>query len=92
MYPKNDKGFKCFVDANFAGGWSTNKSDNLTSVYSRPGYIIKYKNCPIIWASKLQSKISLSTTEAEYIDLSQAMREIIPMMGHLEQLEKTLNI
>ena len=42
--------------------------------------------------SKLQSEISLSTTEAEYIVLSQAMREIIPMMEHLEQLEKTLNI
>ena len=34
----------------------------------------------------------MSTTEAEYIALSQEMREIIPMMKHLEQLEKTLNI
>ena len=42
--------------------------------------------------SKLQSEISLSTTEAEYIALSQAMMEIIPMMEHLEKLEKTLNI
>ena len=49
-------------------------------------------NCPILWASKLQSEISLSTTEAEYISLSQAMREIIQIMEHLEQLEKTLNI
>ena len=31
-------------------------------------------------------------TEAEYIALSQAMRKIIPMMKHLEKLEKTLNI
>ena len=92
MYPRNDKGLECFVDADFAGGWSTNEADNPASVYYRTGYIIKYKNCPILWASKLQSKISLSTTEAEYIALSQAMREIIPMMEHLEQLEKTLNI
>ena len=49
-------------------------------------------NCPILWASKLQSEISLSTTEAEYISLSQAMRGIIQIMEHLEQLEKTLNI
>ena len=91
MYPKNDKGLECFVDAYFAGGWSTNESDDTASVYSRTIYIIKYKNCPIIWASKLQSKISLSTTEAEYISLSQAMRDIIPMMEHLEQLQKTLS-
>ena len=92
MYPRNDKGLECFVDADFAGGWSTNESDDLASVYSRTGYIIKYKNCLILWASKLQYKISLSTTEAEYISLSQTIREIIPMMEHLKQLEKTLNI
>ena len=53
---------------------------------------VKYSNYLILWASKLQTEISLSTTEAEYIALSQAMREIIPMMEHLEQLQKTLNI
>ena len=92
MYPKNDKGLECFVDADFAGGWSTNESDDPASVYSRTGYIIKYRNCPILWASKLQSEISLSTEEAEYIALSQSMREIIPMIEHQEQLEKMLNI
>ena len=65
MYPKNDKGLECFVDADFAGGWSTNESDDPASVYSCIGYIIKYKNCLILWASKLQSEISLSTTEVE---------------------------
>ena len=84
MYPRNDKVIKCFVDADFVGGWSTNKSEDPASVYYRTGYIMKYKNCPILWASKLKSGISLSTTEAEYIALSQAMREIITMMGHLE--------
>ena len=44
--------------------WSTNESDDPASVYSRTGYIIKYKNCPILWASKLQSEISLATKEA----------------------------
>ena len=49
----------------FLGEWSTNESDDPDSVYYRTGYIIKYKNFPILWASKLQSEISLSTTEAE---------------------------
>ena len=92
MYPNNNKGLGCFVYSDFAVGCSTKKSDDPASVYSHTGYIIKYKNCPILWASKLQSEIFLSTTEAEYIALSQAMIEIIPMMEHLEQLEKTLNI
>ena len=92
MLLKNDKGLECFVNADFAGGWSTNESDNPASVYSYTGYIIKYNSFQILWVSKLQSEISLSTTEAEYIAPSQAMLEIIPMMEHLEQLEKTLNI
>ena len=92
MYLKTDKGLECFVDADFAGGWSTNKSDDPASLYSRSGYIIKYRNFPIIWASKLQSEIYLSRTEADYIALSQAMMEVIPMMEHLEQLKITLNI
>ena len=37
MYLRNDKGLECFVDADFAGGWSTNESDNPASVYFRTG-------------------------------------------------------
>jgi hypothetical protein len=32
------------------------------------------------WASKMQTEIALSSTEAEYIALSQAMREVIPII------------
>ena len=53
MYPINDKGLECFVDADFAGGWSTNECDDPASVYYHTEYIIKYKNCPIMWASKI---------------------------------------
>ena len=92
MYPKNDKGLECFVEADFAVECSTNESDDPASVYSRTGYINKYRNCLILWASKLQSEISLSTTESEYSALAQAIRYIIPMMEHLEQLDKKFNI
>jgi hypothetical protein len=35
--------------------------------------------CPIQWNSKLQTEIALSTTDSEYIALSQAMRDLIPL-------------
>ena len=57
---------------------------------SRTGYVIKYANCPIICFSKLQTEIALSTTESEYIAFSQAMRDVIPMMGLLEELQKVI--
>ena len=39
-----------------------------------------YANCPIHWASRLQTKIAFSTADAEYIALSSALREVIPLM------------
>jgi len=36
---------------------------------------------PVVWASKLQTEIALSVTEAEYIALSTAAREILPILS-----------
>ena len=41
------------------------------------GYVIKYVECPLLWCSKLQTEIALSTTEAEYIELNLVMRKAI---------------
>ena len=38
-----------------------------------------------MWASKMQTEIALSSTEAEYIAMSQAMREVLPMMALMQE-------
>lgn len=86
--PDPSRGIECFVDADFAGNWDTLDPDNAANMISRTGYVIFFMGCPLVWKSKLQTEISLSTTEAEYIALSQAMREVIPLMGILRELEK----
>ena len=45
-----------------------------------------YAGCPIVWASKLQIRVSLSTAETEYITLSTALREVIPAMNLMRDL------
>ena len=50
-----------------------------------------YCGCPIHWVSKLQSKIALSTTEAEYIALSMCLRDLLPMRTMLAELCKGFN-
>jgi hypothetical protein len=45
--------------------------------------ILKWPTCLLLRSSKLQSEITLSTTEAEYIALSQATFDIIPMRALL---------
>ena len=42
-----------------------------------------YDGCPLTWCSKLKTEISLSMTEAKYIILSQATREVIPFMNFM---------
>jgi hypothetical protein len=76
----------CFVDANFAGTWSTDTSEDPSSFKSQTGYVITFASCPVLWCSKLQSEIALRTTEAEYIALSQSARDLIPMRGLLQEL------
>ena len=51
-----------------------------------------YNNCPIEWASQIQTEISLSTEEAEYISLSQAMREVLPFVSLMKEIEFVLKI
>jgi hypothetical protein len=86
--PDQTKGVECFVDADFAGGWNKSDAIDAGAVMSRTGYVITYAGCSLIWYSKLQSEITLSTTEAEYIALSQALREVIPIITLLNEINE----
>jgi hypothetical protein len=76
----------CYVDADFAGLWTEASSSKATAVKSRTGYAILFANCPVLWVSKLQTEVALSTTEAKNIALSKAMRNLIPMHAPLSEL------
>ena len=84
--PDRSKGLECYVDADFAGGWTQADASNAENVVSRTGYVIMYANCPILWVSRLQTKIALSTAEAEYIALSQALHNVIPLITLLKEV------
>jgi hypothetical protein len=90
--PNPNKGLECFVDADFAGGWNKADAIDAGAVMSRTGYVLTYAGCPLTWCSKLQSEIALSTTEAEYIALSQALREVIPLITLLDEIKEIFPI
>jgi hypothetical protein len=79
--------FDCYVDADFCGNWRSDQSDDPSTARSRTGYVIMYANCPLSWASKMQTEVALSTTEAEYIALSTALRECMPLMQLIKELQ-----
>ena len=47
-----------------------------------------FAGCPIAWGSKLQTQIAFSTTKAEYITISIAMKEVIPVSNAIEELKQ----
>ena len=85
-----NKSMDVYVDASFAGEWNTEWSDEASSVMSMTGYVIFYANCPVIWCSKLQKEIALSTTESEYIALSQSLRDILPLTKLFKEIRQII--
>ena len=57
---------------------------------SPTGMVIMYDNCPICWRSYLHTEIALSTAEAEYIALSSALWEVLPLMTIMEEINEVL--
>jgi hypothetical protein len=84
--PDKYMGIECYVDADFAGGWNKKTSANADNITSHTGFVITYANCPIYWASCLQTEIPLSTAKAEYIAMSSALRKMIPLMTLMKEL------
>jgi hypothetical protein len=82
----NQEGMECWVDAAHASEWNNETaSSDPNTARSRMGYVITYAGCPMHCTSKRQTEIALSTTEAEYIALSQVMREVLPIIWLMEE-------
>jgi len=90
--PTTNLDLNLYVDADFAGLWGHEDDQDPVCVKSRTGYVLTLGGCPISWSSKLQTEIALSTTEAEFIALSQAMRELIPTRRLLAEISEQMRL
>jgi hypothetical protein len=89
LKPQKGKGLEVYVDADFSGNWDPKSPEgDRDTARSRHGYIIMYEGCPMIWKSQLQTEIAMSSTESEYIGISYALREVIPIMELLKEMKQ----
>ena len=58
-----------YVDSNFAG--------DVNSQRSTTGYVFTLGSGAVSWVSRLQKIVALSTTEAEYVTVTEACKELI---------------
>ena len=84
--PNLTDGFKCYVNADWARNWLKTHPNDKAGALSCTGYLITYANCPIMWGSKMQSLVALSTTEAKLIAMSTVLCEVIHLRNHLLEL------
>ncbi|KAL2243396.1 UNVERIFIED_CONTAM: Retrovirus-related Pol polyprotein from transposon TNT 1-94 [Sesamum indicum] len=70
-----------FVDADFAGS-------DYDRRMSTTGYVFTYGGTAVSWVSKLQKVVTLSTTEAEYVAVTEAAKELIWLQHFLGELGK----
>ena len=89
IFKPNEDSFRCYVDADFVGAWDKEGEPHLDpdTARSRSGYVATLAGCPLFWASKLQSVITLSSSESEFVALSTALRELIPIMNILKEMD-----
>ncbi|KAG8499388.1 hypothetical protein CXB51_005980 [Gossypium anomalum] len=73
-----------YVDADFAGDLDRRRS--LT------GYVFTIRGCAISWKATLQTTVALSTTEAEYMAITEACKEAIWLKGLFSELNEDLQI
>jgi hypothetical protein len=89
LRPLPERSFDVYADADFVGNWHRmTASDDPGTAKSRSGYVIQYAGCPIAWCSKLQTIIALSSCEAEYISLSESLRDTIPLMNLIHEFKE----
>jgi hypothetical protein len=67
-----------FVDSDFAG--------DLDKRRSITGYVFSFGGCAISWKASLQATVALSTTEAEYMAITEAVKEAIWLRGLFSEI------
>eukprot|EP00957_Ditylum_brightwellii_P105431 8037667-Ditylum_brightwellii.AAC.1 len=88
----DDLTLDCFVDVNFTGLWGCEDNQDPNCVKSCTGFFLTLGSTPILWISKLQSKVACSTMEAEYIALAHSIQELLPAQWLLEELASHLDL
>jgi hypothetical protein len=78
QFGRTAKGLIGYVDSDYAGDLDRRRS--LT------GYVFTVGSCAVSWKAVLQPVVALSTTEAEYMAIAEACKELIWLKGLYAEL------
>ena len=82
----------CYADEDFSGLWGHENPQGPICASSRTGFVVTFSNCPLLWVSKVQTEISLSTLHSEYVALSHSVRPLLPLESLIKEVIDNLGI
>ena len=81
-----------YADADFAGLWGHEDPQDPIFAINRTGFVVTFANFPILWVSKLQTEIALSTLHYEYVALYHSVRASLPLKSLIKEVIDNLGI
>ena len=82
----------CYADADFTGLYHRDDPQDPAGACSRTGFVITLGKNPILWKSKLQTKMATSMMHAEYVATSTAMHSLVHLRHIHGQIVSTLGL
>ena len=90
--PSNKLVVDCYADAYFAGLWGHEDPQDHICAMSRTGFVVTFANCPLLWVSKLQTAIDLSTLHSDYVEFSHSVRALLTLKILIKEVIDKLGI
>ena len=82
----------CYADADFAGLWEHEDPQDPICARSRTGFLVTFANFNLLWMSKLQTEIALSTIHSEYVAFSHSIRALLSLKSLIKEVIDNLGI
>ena len=76
----------CYADAYFAGLWGHENPQDPIYARSRTGFVVTFANFSLLWVSKLQTEIALSTLHYECVTLSHSVIALSTLKSLIKEL------
>ena len=81
-----------YADADFAGLWGHGDPQDPICARSRTVFVVTFANCPLLWVSKLQTEIALSTLHSEYVTFSHSVIAVLTLKRLIKEVIDNLGI
>ena len=82
----------CYADADFAILWVHEDPQRPICARIRTGFVVTFSNCSLLWLSKIQTEIALSTIHSKYVALSHSVRALLPLKSLIKEVIDNLGI